>query len=156
MRVLPPSRFVLDGELAIPIAGHLSFEELQLRLHPAASRVATLAERHPAIFIAFDLLAGGKGESLIDLPLETRRRRLEAFARSFLAEAAGVGASRSGASRSSVRLSPASTDLKTARAWMKRTGKSLDGVMAKGSNCPTPPGSATPCSRSSGSGARTV
>ncbi|MDB6148245.1 MAG: dependent ligase, partial [Spartobacteria bacterium] len=54
---LPGKRFVLDGELAIPVNGKLSFDELQLRLHPAASRVQKLALAHPAIFVVFDLLA---------------------------------------------------------------------------------------------------
>src|SRR5215472_18760821 len=50
-------QFVLDGELVIPISGTLSFDELQLRLHPAASRVQKLAAAHPAVYIVFDLLA---------------------------------------------------------------------------------------------------
>jgi len=54
---LPSKQFVLDGELVIPIDGALSFDELQLRLHPAASRVQKLAAAHPAVYIAFDLLA---------------------------------------------------------------------------------------------------
>ena len=54
---LPQQRFVLDGELVIPISGALSFDELQLRLHPAASRVQKLAAAHPAVYIVFDLLA---------------------------------------------------------------------------------------------------
>ena len=54
---LPQQRFVLDGELVIPIGGALSFDELQLRLHPAASRVQKLAAAHPAVYIIFDLLA---------------------------------------------------------------------------------------------------
>src|SRR3954454_25045101 len=57
---LPARRFILDGELAIPISGKLSFDELQLRLPPAASRVQKLAAAHPAVFIVFDLL--GEGE----------------------------------------------------------------------------------------------
>src|SRR5581483_552646 len=60
LKTLPDRSFVLDGELAIPIDGALSFDELQLRLHPAASRVAKLAKAHPALFIAFDLLAEGR------------------------------------------------------------------------------------------------
>src|SRR6186713_2226205 len=56
-------RFVLDGELVIPVQGALSFDELQLRLHPAASRVQKLAAAHPAFYIVFDLLAGnGKSD----------------------------------------------------------------------------------------------
>ena len=61
---LPQQQFVLDGELVIPIGGALSFDELQLRLHPAASRVQKLAAAHPAVYIAFDLLAED-GESYL-------------------------------------------------------------------------------------------
>ena len=54
---LPQQQFVLDGELVVPVGGALSFDELQLRLHPAASRVQKLAAAHPAVYIVFDLLA---------------------------------------------------------------------------------------------------
>src|ERR1700745_3684606 len=70
---LPQQRFVLDGELVIPIGGALSFDELQLRLHPAASRVQKLAAAHPALYIAFDLLAEDS-ESYLKLNLRERRR----------------------------------------------------------------------------------
>ena len=69
---LPQQQFVLDGELVIPIGGALSFDELQLRLHPAASRVQKLAAAHPAVYILFDLLAGGR-ESYLKLNLRERR-----------------------------------------------------------------------------------
>ena len=55
--MLPAKQFVLDGELVIPVGGALSFDELQLRLHPAASRVQKLAKAYPASYIVFDLLA---------------------------------------------------------------------------------------------------
>src|ERR1041385_60643 len=57
VRTLPAQQFVLDGELVVSVRGALSFDELQLRLHPAASRVAKLAKAHPATYIVFDLLA---------------------------------------------------------------------------------------------------
>src|SRR5207253_3741772 len=62
IRALAAKRFVLDGVLVIPVGNALSFDELQLRLHPAASRVQKLAAAHPALLIVFDLLAdtGGK------------------------------------------------------------------------------------------------
>src|SRR5712671_5142255 len=60
---LKANQFVLDGELAIPVDGALSFDELQLRLHPAANRVQKLAAAHPALYIVFDLLAGTNGKS---------------------------------------------------------------------------------------------
>ena len=70
---LPQKQFVLDGELVIPIGGVLSFDELQLRLHPAASRVQKLAAAHPAVYIIFDLLADN-GKSDLKLILRERRR----------------------------------------------------------------------------------
>src|SRR5438270_2968507 len=113
------NRFVLDGELAIPIGGALSFDELQLRLHPAASRVQKLAAAHPALFIAFDMLADTNGQSLLHLPLRDRRKQLEVFARKNLK------------AKGAVRLSPATTDLAKAKKWFDKTGGDLDGVIAK-------------------------
>ena len=118
LKTLPSENFVIDGELAIPVNGALSFDELQLRLHPAASRVAKLAHAHPALFIVFDLLAEDR-QSLLKRPLKERRRLLETFAkRSFKASPA-------------VRLSPATTDLKQAKKWFEKAGGDLDGVIAK-------------------------
>ena len=116
---LPAKRFVIDGELAIPIGGALSFDELQLRLHPAASRVQKLAAAHPALFIVFDLLADPDGKSLLAEPLRERRKKLEAFARQNFK------------GKSAVRLSPATTNLKTAKGWFDKTGGDLDGVIGK-------------------------
>jgi ATP-dependent DNA ligase len=115
---LPQQQFVLDGELVVPVRGTLSFDELQLRLHPAASRVQKLAKAHPAIYIAFDLLAG-KGQSHLNRTLRERRRLLETFARLNLRSAKNI------------RLSPAATDHRTASKWFKRAGGDLDGVIAK-------------------------
>ena len=116
---IPAKRFVLDGELAIPVKGALVFDELQLRLHPAASRVQKLAAAHPALFIVFDLLGDETGKSLLSLPLRERRKQLESFARQNLK------------TKSAVRLSPATTDLKQAKKWFDKTGGDLDGVIAK-------------------------
>src|ERR1700690_2347797 len=79
---LPSKRFVLDGELVVPVAGALSFDALQQRIHPAASRVAMLAKSTPAWYLAFDLLAEN-GEDLVELRLSERRARLERFAPAF-------------------------------------------------------------------------
>src|SRR3954447_7740897 len=84
LRKLWAGRFVIDGELAIPVGGKLSFDELQLRLHPAASRVQKLAAAHPALFVVFDLLGDANGKSLLGLPLRERRQQLEKFARANL------------------------------------------------------------------------
>ncbi|PYJ02001.1 MAG: ATP-dependent DNA ligase [Verrucomicrobia bacterium] len=115
---LSAKQFVLDGELVVPVSGALSFDELQLRLHPAASRVQKLAKAHPAIYIVFDLLAEN-GESYLKTPLRERRQLLDKFARQNLR------------SSKNVRLSPATTDLQIANKWFKQTGGDLDGIIAK-------------------------
>jgi ATP-dependent DNA ligase len=111
-------QFVFDGELVIPIGGALSFDELQLRLHPAASRVQKMAAAHPAVYILFDLLAEN-GKSYLKLELSERRQLLEKFARSNLRRARNI------------RLSPATTDYRVASDWLRKTGRDLDGIMAK-------------------------
>src|SRR3954470_11149680 len=103
LQKIAAKHFVLDGELAIPVEGALSFDELQLRLHPAASRVQKLAAAHPALFIVFDLLADDNGKSLVGLPLQDRRKQLEEFARENLKQ------------KGAVRLSPATTNLEKAK-----------------------------------------
>src|SRR5581483_3907068 len=79
LAALPSRRFALDGEIVIPVERRLSFEALQLRLHPAESRVRKLATEHPAVFIAFDLLEAADGAVLLDRSFTERRRALEAF-----------------------------------------------------------------------------
>jgi ATP-dependent DNA ligase len=118
LAALPAKQFVLDGELVVPINGALSFDELQLRLHPAASRVQKLAKAHPATYIVFDLLAENR-DSYLKRPLQERRELLEKFARSNFISAKNV------------RLSPATADLRVANEWFKRTGGDLDGIIAK-------------------------
>jgi ATP-dependent DNA ligase len=115
---LPAKQFVLDGELVVPVSGALSFDELQLRLHPAASRVQKLAKAHPATYIVFDLLAQN-GQRHLQRTLRERRQFLEDFARSNFKSAKNV------------RLSPATTDLRLANEWFKRAGGDLDGIIAK-------------------------
>ena len=113
---LDTSRYVLDGELVVPLAGALSFDALQQRIHPAASRVAMLAKRTPAWYLVFDLLAEN-GRDLIDLPLAERRERLERFAAQLDGE--------------TLRLSPATRDRAVVDDWFARVGGALDGVIAK-------------------------
>jgi ATP-dependent DNA ligase len=119
IQALKAKRFVLDGELVIPVGHALSFDELQLRLHPAASRVQKLAAAHPALLIVFDLLADTTGKSLLGSPLRERRKKLQAFARENFK------------SKSGLRLSLATTKLATAKKWLDKTGGNLDGVMVK-------------------------
>jgi hypothetical protein len=73
-RGVPADRFVIDGELVIPINGALSFDALQMRLHPAESRVRRLAKETPAKLILFDCLAAD-GRGLREAPLTQRRPR---------------------------------------------------------------------------------
>jgi ATP-dependent DNA ligase len=109
-------QFLLDGELIIPVGDALSFEELQLRLHPAGSRVRKLAAAHPAELMLFDVLELD-GKDLSDEPLSKRREALERFfARN---EVPGL------------HLSPVTRDRQTAVAWLERSGGALDGVIAK-------------------------
>jgi ATP-dependent DNA ligase len=115
---LPAQQFIIDGELVIPIRSAFSFNELQLRLHPAASRVQKLAKAHPAMFIIFDLL-GKDRQSYVERSLKERRDMLEEFARENFE------------TKSALRLSPATTNLTTAKKWFAKVGGNLDGVIAK-------------------------
>lgn len=115
---LPADRFVLDGELTISVGGKLSFDALQARLHPAASRVEKLSRETPAQFIVFDCLAGVDGKSLVDQPLSARRMVLKALAGKFKGHDA-------------IRLSPGTEDRKAALDWLNQSGGALDGVVAK-------------------------
>lgn len=116
---LPGERFVLDGELAIPQGESLSFDALQMRLHPAESRIRKLSTETPAVLILFDMLLDSTGESLVQAPLSVRRAALERF---FDLSGAGVP---------SLRLSPYTRDPEEARHWLEETGGALDGVVAK-------------------------
>src|SRR3954470_17369840 len=84
VRALKPQRFVLDGEIVVPVDGVLSFDELLMRIHPAESRIRKLAGAHPAMFIVFDMLVDDRGTALIEHPLADRRKKLEAFAKKHL------------------------------------------------------------------------
>ena len=116
LAALEPKRFILDGELIIPVGDCLSFEALQLRLHPAESRVRKLAAETPAQYMLFDLLALDDA-MLAPEPLSARRKQLERFH-------AKHGSP-------SLLLSPATTDRAQAEAWLAHSGGALDGVVAK-------------------------
>lgn len=111
-----PSRCVLDGEVVVARNGALDFDSLQLRLHPAESRVKLLSQEIPASIVFFDLLSEGKRD-LRDVPFQERRRMLE----SMLSSAAPP-----------VHLTPATSDFPLASDWFRRfEGAGLDGVVAK-------------------------
>jgi len=121
---LPPN-CVVDGEIVIATARGLDFDRLQLRLHPAASRVAKLANETPASFVAFDLLASD-GRDLRNEPQSVRRAALE---RLF----AGI--------RPPLHLTPVTRDVGVAAEWLERfEGAGLDGVIAKNENGKYEPG----------------
>jgi ATP-dependent DNA ligase len=117
-----PERCVIDGEIVLPdfTAGRLDFEALQLRLHPAASRVRLLAEQTPAHFVAFDLLALG-ADDYTERPFAERRAALESVL---------------SAVRPPIHLTPTTTDREVAEQWFTQfEGAGLDGLIAKSPEC---------------------
>ena len=116
---LKPKQFVLDGEIVGPSGGAFSFDALLQRIHPAASRVKRLSVETPALLIVFDLLVGTDGRSLTDRTLDDRRPVLESFFRRYCRD------------KRRIRLSPMTTKLAEAKAWLGRSGKILDGIIAK-------------------------
>ncbi len=118
LKRLSAPHFVLDGELLIGRGDHYSFSDLQLRLHPAASRVEKLSREQPASFVVFDLLEEAKKE-LTALPFEERRARLEAFHKKNC-----VG-------ERQIILSPQSPRASTAMGWLKNKKWHVDGLVAK-------------------------
>jgi ATP-dependent DNA ligase len=119
LAALKPEKFMLDGEIVVPAGDAFSFDALLQRIHPAASRIRKLSAETPALLIAFDLLVGADGRRLIDQPLDARRELLEAFYRKYCR------------ALEPLRLSPSSTTLGEAKAWLGRSGATLDGVIAK-------------------------
>src|SRR6266849_5997825 len=111
-----PARCVLDGEIVIAKNGGLDFEALQLRLHPAASRVKLLSQQIPASIVFFDLLSEGDRD-LRGEPFEKRRQELEAVLSS---------------TTPPIHLTPATRESSVAADWFRRfEGAGLDGVIAK-------------------------
>jgi ATP-dependent DNA ligase len=121
VRALPEPRLILDGELIIRINGGLSFDALQMRLHPAESRIRKLATETPATLMLFDCLQLG-ARTLRDSPLRKRRAALETL------------------ERNGLELSPATEDRAAALAWLDGAGGDLDGVVAKRLDEPYRPG----------------
>lgn len=119
LRDLAADRFVLDGELVIELDGRLAFDALQMRLHPAESRIRKLASETPARFVAFDMLAAPGGDVLLTEPLQKRRRALEALMSKQQIPKAFV-------------LSPATSHREGAEKWLSQAGQGdTDGVVAK-------------------------
>jgi ATP-dependent DNA ligase len=118
LTTLPPTDWVLDGELLVLVDGAFDFGALMQRLHPAASRVRELAVATPAAFVAFDLVA--------EQPFAHRRERLTQML---------AGA------RPPLFVTPATTDVEVAAGWLERfRGNGIDGVVAKHRDLPYSPG----------------
>jgi len=116
LRAQLPAQCVLDGEIVVARNGGLDFEALQLRIHPAASRVKLLSEQTPASIVIFDLLLEGNAD-LRSVAFQHRRQRLETMLSS---------------ATPPIHLTPATTELRVASDWFHRfEGAGLDGVMAK-------------------------
>ncbi len=121
-RALAAPRFVLDGELVIPVGGRLSFDDLLMRIHPAASRVRTLARAHPSLLVLFDLLVDAGGQ-----PWRRSRSRAPRAAGELLP---GGFRAQGDLRRALARHAPL-----VARRWLLGAGGNLDGVMAKRQDC---------------------
>jgi ATP-dependent DNA ligase len=119
LRNLAAKQFVIDGEIVIELAGQYSFDALQMRLHPAESRIRKLAAETPAKLVLFDMLADTNGNVLTSQPLSARRAALEAFVKSLNAN--------------DIELSPSTFDKQEAERWLESgaTGGKTDGVIAK-------------------------
>jgi ATP-dependent DNA ligase len=109
-------RFILDGEIVVPVGELLSFGALQARLHPAPSRIVRLARETPAQLILFDLLHIDRHDYM-PRPQKERRAALEGF--------------QSHEGGEQLRLSPCSLDVADAQGWLRASGGALDGVVAK-------------------------
>lgn len=127
LRRVAAERFVVDGEIVIEMADHYSFEALQMRLHPAESRIRKLASDTPAKLVLFDMLADTRGTILTNQPLSVRRVALESFVKAL----PGPG----------IELSPKTCDRNEAEAWLKGAGYGkTDGIVAKRRSDPYLPG----------------
>jgi ATP-dependent DNA ligase len=126
---LPAKKFVLDGEIIVPIGKNLSFDDLLQRIHPAASRIAKLSKETPARLVVFDLLVDDKGNSLVEEPLHKRREKLEQFAKKYFT--------------GPIFLSPATPKFSVAKEWFHTMGGGLDGIIAKKIDLPYQSGERT-------------
>jgi ATP-dependent DNA ligase len=119
LRQLGAHHFVLDGEIVIERGSHLSFNDLLMRIHPAASRVLKLAKETPCTYLLFDLLVDERGHALVTKPLSDRRQALKHFFDKY-------------GKSDRLRLSPHAEDVRQAERWMKDLSVTgFDGVVAK-------------------------
>jgi ATP-dependent DNA ligase len=121
LRGVAAAQFVVDGEIVIALDGRLSFDALQMRLHPAESRIRKLAAETPARLVLFDMLAAPSGAVLTGEPLRWRRKALQAFMKT-------------AAVPEKLVLSPFTSDRAKAERWLKAGTLGTDGVIAKHSD----------------------
>jgi ATP-dependent DNA ligase len=144
---LPADRFVLDGEIVIIQHGHLSFDDLLMRIHPAESRIRKLAQATPATYLLFDLLVDEKGKSTVGAALTERRKKLEEFHSRQVVEkgpSARAKAIAGGDKSLRIALSPATRERRKAEKWMRELAASgFDGVVAKRLDLPYQSGERT-------------
>ncbi|MDG2520353.1 ATP-dependent DNA ligase [Caulobacter segnis] len=124
LAALPFDRFILDGELIVEVNGETSFAALQMRLHPAPSRIRRLAAETPARYMLFDLLLDPQGGELLNAPRRDRARRLAALLQ--------------GTDSRQLALTPGTADLACAQAWLD--AGDIEGVIAKRDDGPYAPG----------------
>jgi ATP-dependent DNA ligase len=116
---LTAKNFVLDGELLVEGESGYSFSDLQMRLHPAATRVKMLAQKQPATFVIFDILGAANGENMMAEPLSERRLLLETFYKTY------------GSMHKALILSPQTDSLAEAMKWLSSSSWGIDGIVAK-------------------------
>ena len=116
---LTAKNFVLDGELLVEGKSGYSFSDLQMRLHPAASRVNMLAQKQPATFVLFDIVETNNGENMMAEPLSERRLMLETFYKTYCS------------THKALTLSPQTDSLAEAMKWLSSPGWAIDGIVAK-------------------------
>ena len=119
LQEIKAKKFVIDGEIVVPVGNSFSFDDLLQRIHPAESRIRKLSKEYPAKMIIFDLLVSPNGKSLTARRLSERRPLLEKF---FEQNMAGSPI---------FQFSPATTELKKAQRWLQMAGAVLDGIVAK-------------------------
>ena len=116
---LAAKQFLLDGELLIEGEQGYSFSDLQMRLHPAASRVNMLAKKQPATFVIFDILETHLGRTIMSSPFYERRSILENFHQRFCSH------------EKAIKLSPQTDSPTEAMKWFDTSGWYIDGIVAK-------------------------
>ena len=124
VKAVAAQRFVIDGELVVPVEDRLDFDQLLQRIHPAASRVAMLSKRYPATYVVFDILVDEHARPIYRMPLTQRRTVLDAFAKEYLQQ------------QPQFKISPATTDRRVVERWYASVGGALDGVIAKRTDIP--------------------